>query len=401
MSANALRTQCLLVVLSTSLVVLSTSEGWQVFCLRQRNRDQSAVSVDSYRRELQRHQEEIARLQKQKADEAKRSSDESRRANDAAASARRSTHSSTTQSYLRTVQRHNDAVSGAQKKIADIEQKLARKQNQVIQTQRNLERAEEQERRTRNATEQRAQREREEKARRAEQSRKRELDGVRERLQDHQALHVATFSAIQRLQELPETITVLFLASSPLDQPSLRLDEEARAIGEMIRLSAYRDAVKLQSRWAARPLDILQAINECKPRIVHFSGHGSMEGDLVFQDAAGATRLVSTAALVQTMTTDSDIQLVFFNACYTSIQAQEIVRHVSAAIGMSTAIGDDAARIFAAQFYSAIGFGRSVAVAFRQARAALMLEGIPEEDTPELYGSDGLDLESLVLVRPP
>ena len=68
-------------------------------------------------------------------------------------------------------------------------------------------------------------------------------------------------------------------------------------------------------------------------------------------------------------------------------------------VDISTA-GDDAARVFAAQFYSAIGFGKSVAVTFCQARAALMLEGISEEDIPEPHGSDGLDLENLVLVRP-
>lgn len=43
-------------------------------------------------------------------------------------------------------------------------------------------------------------------------------------------------------------------------------------------------------------------------------------------------------------------------------------------IGMNTSIGDDAARVFAAQFYSSIGFGLSIQKAFDQAKAALMLE---------------------------
>ena len=63
-------------------------------------------------------------------------------------------------------------------------------------------------------------------------------------------------------------------------------------------------------------------------------------------------------------------------------------------------IGDDAARTFAAQFYSAIGFGKSVNEAFEQAKAALMLENIPEEDTPELFVADGLDASELYIVRP-
>lgn len=39
----------------------------------------------------------------------------------------------------------------------------------------------------------------------------------------------------------------------------------------MIRKSEHRDSVKLESRWATRTIDILQAINEVDPTIVHFS----------------------------------------------------------------------------------------------------------------------------------
>jgi hypothetical protein len=96
-----------------------------------------------------------------------------------------------------------------------------------------------------------------------------------------------------------------------------------------------------------------------------------------------------------------EIQLVFFNSCYSRGQAEAVVQHVPAAIGMNTAIGDEAARIFSAAFYSAIGFGHSINRAFQQGIAALMLEGIPEESTPELFLGGGIDGEQLVLVCPP
>ena len=35
-----------------------------------------------------------------------------------------------------------------------------------------------------------------------------------------------------------------------------------------------------------------------------------------------------------------------------------------------------------------------------QAKAALMLEGIPEETTPELFVRDGLQANSIILVQP-
>lgn len=121
----------------------------------------------------------------------------------------------------------------------------------------------------------------------------------------------------------------------------------------------------------------------------------------MFQDNSGETKFVSLEAIVQTMAAASaDIGLVFFNTCYSRNQAEAVVQHVDAAIGMNTSIGDEAARVFAAQFYSAVGFGLSVKRAFEQAKAALMLENIPEENTPELFVADALDTDTLVLVRP-
>ena len=96
-----------------------------------------------------------------------------------------------------------------------------------------------------------------------------------------------------------------------------------------------------------------------------------------------------------------NIRLVVFNACFTPAQAEAVTQHVEAAIGMQDAIGDEAARLFAAQFYSAIGFGRSLAEAFGQAVARLQLEGMGEETTPQLFVREGVDPHTMILVRPP
>ena len=82
------------------------------------------------------------------------------------------------------------------------------------------------------------------------------------------------------------------------------------------------------------------------------------------------------------------------------MQAKNIVEQVDAAIGMNTSIGDEAALVFASQFYSSIGFGKDLKTAFNQAKAALMLEGIEEETTPELFVRNGLQAENIVLVQP-
>jgi hypothetical protein len=118
-------------------------------------------------------------------------------------------------------------------------------------------------------------------------------------------------------------------------------------------------------------------------------------------DADGNTKFVSKEAIAATMNALADnIRVVVFNSCFSAGQAEAVTQHVDVAIGMNAEIGDEAARVFAAQFYSAIGFGRSVQEAFDQAIAALMLEGIPEEKIPELFTRDGVAAGEVILVRP-
>lgn len=212
-------------------------------------------------------------------------------------------------------------------------------------------------------------------------------------------LHSATLSKGDLLR-LPEKITVLFFASNPLDQTQLRLDEEIREVERQIRLSEHRDSVKLVPKLAVRTEDLFQALNEHAPDVVHFSGHGS-EDSVVFQDPDGNTKAVPKEAIsAMIAATRGQIRLIVFNTCFSRSQAEAVASHVGTAIGMNAPIGDEAARTFASQLYSAIGFGGSVGVAFDQAVARLMLEGIPEEKTPELFAAEGVDPEQVILVRP-
>jgi hypothetical protein len=349
------------------------------------------MSVDQRRRVVEGHQKAIARLQTEKSREEAKAVAERKKALDASAAASRTKSVSTQLSKLREAQRYETNAVAIQKKIADLETKLAREQVRLGEASRQLAAAQSQD-----------DKKRIDQQKREHASQVAELTRVQGRLSRHDQLHRTTAATLQRLQELPEQLTVLFLASNPLDQAQLRLDDEARSIHEMVRKSEHRDVVRLESRWAVQPLDVLQAINECKPGVVHFSGHGSEEDDILFQDSVGRTKLVSKEAIVQTMMAASgDIQLVFFNTCFSHGQAEAIVEHVPCAIGMNASIGDTAARVFAAQFYSAIGFGHSVAKAFQQAKAALMLEGIPEDHTPELFTAEGVDASTLFLVQLP
>lgn len=349
------------------------------------------MSVKRYQDEVQCHQQEIARLEQDKSREAANATASIRRANESAQQADRlGVSDGLKELYKHQISYERWNTEHWQRKVADIELKISHEQKLLENSQNLLLAALDKEGRERTKAQKRVAR-----------SQAQHLKTLSGKLAHHDQLHAVALSAIEKLQQLPEEITVLFFAADPFTDEKLRLDEEVRAIREMIRKSKHGESVRLESWWAVRPLDILQAINECRPRVVHFSGHGSDQDDIVFKDNAGRVKLVSKEAIVQTMSAASDdIQLVFFNTCYSRGQAEAVVQHVPAAIGMNTSIRDDAAQVFSAQFYSAIGFGLSIGKAFQQAKAALMLEGIPEESTPELFVAAGLTDDSLVLVKP-
>jgi hypothetical protein len=193
--------------------------------------------------------------------------------------------------------------------------------------------------------------------------------------------------------------TILFMAANPNDTVRLQLDEEARNIAAKIRASEYRDSLDLVAAWAVRPDDVIQKLNESKPLVVHFSGHGCSNGDIVLMDQHGKLKRVRRRALASLFAAIKDnIRLVVFNACDSLSAAKEVVRTIDCAIGMKAPISDEAAAVFSASLYRAIGFGRSIRDAFQQGRAALLLEGIDEDSTPVLVARDGVDPSQVYLL---
>ena len=204
-----------------------------------------------------------------------------------------------------------------------------------------------------------------------------------------------------RKPNVTDKCQILFLAANPAGTKSLALDEECREIEQKIRAADYRDALNLITKWAVRPDDLLQHLNQFKPHIVHFSGHGSPREEIILSDNDRQPKAVDKAALKQLFSTLKDnIRLVILNACFSRPQAEAITEVIDCAIGMKQAIGDKAAITFAASFYRAIGFGRTIQQAFDQGKTALMLEGIPEQDTPELLVRPGVDPNAIFLAQP-
>jgi len=69
-------------------------------------------------------------------------------------------------------------------------------------------------------------------------------------------------------------------------------------------------------------------------------------------------------------------------------------------VQFAATVSDAAAIAFSAAFYSSIAFGHSIEVAFKQARATLNMEAIPEHEWPVLLHRDDVDPSQLFLIPP-
>lgn len=186
-------------------------------------------------------------------------------------------------------------------------------------------------------------------------------------------------------QKLRRPITILLFSANPSSSDRLRVDREFREIARALRAEEQSGAVKLFTRTAGRTEDLRDALLECEPHIVHFSGHGTAREEILLEESEGQARRVSKQSLAQLFGILKDrIHVVLLNACHSRPLAEAIAEHVEFAVGMNDALTDKAAIDFSLAFYKAIAHEKSIPDAFDLARNALDLKGNEDADVPAL-----------------
>ncbi len=195
-------------------------------------------------------------------------------------------------------------------------------------------------------------------------------------------------------------LSVLYLTANPDPKRSLRVEAEVRQVQDAIRGSVYRDSISVEYRPAANLDSLIEGLNDHRPGIVHFSGHGN-KGGIAVDSPEVARRRVKTVSfdlLAEAISaTDTPPEVIVLNACKSVGARKAFLPTAKILVVMRDSVTDLAAAAFAMKFYAAIAAGQSVKSAFKQGKVAIEQVSLNEAETPELLAAPGVNPGKIVL----
>lgn len=347
---------------------------------------------------------QISHLEKRRADLLKQQARHQELANRASQSAsskidqaHRSSSSSTASSHQRAAEREAKKCVEENKRVADLASKVAAINKQIASKETDLHRTLKQE---------------QDQERRETNSRQRKLDQDAEKRRRQELSHAREISRLSRPEirhvvvqpPKPEILRVLYLTSSPDLTSPLRVDAEVNNVLREIRGAKFRDQIQVHAIPAAGTRDLINGINDHRPHVVHFSGHGNASL-LAFDNGSfnhPDSEIVTFDVLAELLAaTNEPPRLLVMNACNTLAGSDILLEAVPVLIGMSDSVGDAGAGVFSSQFYAAIASAQSVGAALRQAKAVMKLALLRDDaELPEIRSRSDIDPDQLVLIKP-
>jgi hypothetical protein len=126
-------------------------------------------------------------------------------------------------------------------------------------------------------------------------------------------------------------IRILFLGANPADTPRLALERELRSIDDKLQRGRFRDQYALDVALAVRRTELIERIQRHEPTILHFSGHGSESGELLFETEGGKAAPANSEGISEVFRVLAPLvglRCVVLNACFSDLQARAIAEHV-------------------------------------------------------------------------
>ena len=182
-------------------------------------------------------------------------------------------------------------------------------------------------------------------------------------------------------------VAVLCLQAGPDTLNQLQLRQEHAVL---LQIAARRGQRKLTvtANPATRRDDIVAEILATRPDIVHFTGHGTPDGRLVFEGNGGGPAPVTVDALASVLRVlPARLPCLVLGSCFSASYAGRLLGPAAVVAGSATALPDQAAIEFTRGFYTALAVGgTSVAKAYDAGLAQLQIHG---------FDTDGMRFEQV------
>jgi tetratricopeptide (TPR) repeat protein len=223
-------------------------------------------------------------------------------------------------------------------------------------------------------------------------------------------LSLSTQTPIVRYIELPEPIRplavkpplcILVMVSSPSDDGQLDVEREKANLQNALSNLEQQGMVKLEWLEEATLRALLRRLRQGRYHIFHFIGHGgfderTQDGLLLMKDGRGRGRRISGQHLGVILHDHRTLRLAVLNACegarssrtdpFAGTATTLVQQGIPAVVAMQFEITDEAAIVFASEFYAAIADGYPVDASLSEARRAIFVTGNDVEwGTPVLY----------------
>lgn len=195
-----------------------------------------------------------------------------------------------------------------------------------------------------------------------------------------------------------EKCDVLVLAANPTTTQPLQLKKETELIREKLQQTEFGKNYIVYGEENAFIEDLSKYLLKYEPRILHFSGHGNSQGEIILNNRQGEAEVLPLETLSELLSIvrkdGKPIECVVFNACFSLKKADAVAHQVGCVIGMKKEIGDDSALIFAEEFYQGLAYQRSYYQAFQLGINGIERLRLPDSPIPHFIPFDTSLLES-------
>ena len=186
-------------------------------------------------------------------------------------------------------------------------------------------------------------------------------------------------------------VKILFLSATPSDEGQMNTGLESRRFKNLMQFWDNHKRFKLKEQHGVNADEFLGFLIKEKPHILHYGGHGEVEG-IVLENGNLAGEI-----LRDTLKITKNTQCVVLNACYSVGIAKQIAEYVPYVIGTQGPLNDDSAIAFAEGFYTGIVFENSIEDAFEHGLTRIRQRKLPDADVLILVKGINPNASSMVV----